>query len=413
MRRLLLFILLTSLVALPMQLTAQQLHYTVTDLGTVGGTFSLAGGFSNSGWVEGYSTVPGDTASHAVLWRFGVIKDLGTLGGPNSDAAWRPGNTGNAAGGAETGAVDPYSENFCGYNDNLICLPFFWRNSTKKMTALPTLGGNNGWAAGINDQDEVTGNAENTTQEPSCAGTPQVFQFKPVLWIRSRIHALPTFTGDPVGQAFAINNWGQATGWSGSCTTILHGLLWQNGKAINLGTLGGPGSEGVDINNWGQVAGSSDMPDGTYHAFRWQRGVMTDLGTLPSDVSSSGDGINNWGQVVGGSYDASGNNRAFIWQNGVMTDLNALIPADSPLYLLEATGTINDRGQIAGYALVIATGEVHAFLLTPTLFTGAGATAASHETVLRPHVTVPESARRLMQRRLPYLRLKGGAVQRQ
>jgi probable HAF family extracellular repeat protein len=78
---------------------------------------------------------------------------------------------------------------------------------------------------------------------------------------------------------------------------------------------------------------------------------MTDLGTLPGDVSSLGEGINSKGQVVGTSIDIDGNERAIIWENGVMTDLNTLIPADSPLFLIEASGTNNSRGQIAGFAL--------------------------------------------------------------
>ncbi|MGB7731613.1 MAG: hypothetical protein WBL50_26575 [Candidatus Acidiferrum sp.] len=107
--------------------------------------------------------------------------------------------------------------------------------------------------------------------------------------------------------------------------------------------------------------------DTTYHGFLWdKRSGMIDLGTLPGDFGSDADGINNLGQVVGGSWDTDGNDSAYIWQKGVMTDLNTLIPADSPLYLLEATGTINDVGQIAGIALQISTGEVHAFLATPT-----------------------------------------------
>ena len=329
-------------------------RYTVTDLGTLGGTYSLAGGLSNSGWVEGYSTVPGETATHAVLWRKGVITDLGTLGGPNSDAGWRPSDSGNAAGGAENGTPDPFAENFCGYGTNLICLPFLWRNDIKKMTPLPTLGGNNAWAAGVNDQNEVVGVSENTTAEPTCAGTSQVWQFKPVIWRKGHVHELRTFPGDPVGEAFSINYWGEATGYSGNCTTPFHAMLWLGDWAIDLGNLGGTESESIDINNWGQVAGLSDLPgDTTYHAFLWQWGVMTDLGTLAGDVASSGDGINNKGQVVGGSCDQSGNCRAYLWQNGVMTDLNTLIPSDSPLYLIEATGTINDRGQIAGIALQI------------------------------------------------------------
>ncbi len=75
-------------------------RYTVVDLGTLGGTYSLAGGLSNSGWVEGYSTLP-DGNHHAYLWRNGLMTDLGTLGGPNSQAGFRPSDRGNA-GGAQT-----------------------------------------------------------------------------------------------------------------------------------------------------------------------------------------------------------------------------------------------------------------------------------------------------------------------
>src|ERR1017187_6770797 len=180
-------------------------RYTVIDLGTLGGTFSIAGGLSNSGWVEGWSLVSGDTARHPVLWRRGVMKDLGTLGGPNADAGYRPNDSGNVGGASETGTPDPFAENFCGYGTNLICLPVVWWNETKKITALPTLGGNNGWAAAINDQNQVAGVAENTTQEPTCAGTSHVFQFKPVMWVGGQILKLPTFRGDPVGMAWGIN----------------------------------------------------------------------------------------------------------------------------------------------------------------------------------------------------------------
>src|SRR5438128_9410387 len=88
--------------AIPLQLTAQHTRYTVTELGTLGGTFSFAGGINNRGDVEGFSTLPGDTAVRAFLWRKGLISDLGTLGGPDSFASWRLNERGEVGGTAET-----------------------------------------------------------------------------------------------------------------------------------------------------------------------------------------------------------------------------------------------------------------------------------------------------------------------
>jgi len=151
------------------------------------------------------------------------------------------------------------------------------------------------------------------------------------------------------------------------------------------------------------VVGLSDLPgDTTFHAFLWQNGVMRDLGTLPGDVASLADAINSKGQVVGRSVDMDGNNRAFLWQNGVMTDLNTLIPADSPLFLIQANDN-NSRGQIVGFALQISTGEVHAFLATPTNGFAASENAtpaARGETSKSPKVVLPENVRKMLRQRL-------------
>ena len=56
-------------------------RYTLTDFGTLGGTFSQAFAVNNKGWVVGFSTTEGDAALHAFLWRGGIMTDLGTLGG--------------------------------------------------------------------------------------------------------------------------------------------------------------------------------------------------------------------------------------------------------------------------------------------------------------------------------------------
>jgi probable HAF family extracellular repeat protein len=394
--------------AIPLQLTAQHTQYTVTDLGTLGGTLSIAGGINNRGDIEGFSTLPGDATIRAFLWQNGVMVDLGTLGGPNSLASWRLNERDDVGGGAETPTPDPLGEDFCSFGTHLICLPTLWRKGVPNP--LPTLGGNNGFAAGVNSRGQVVGQAENSTPDPTCEA-PQVLQFKPVVWEKGRVRELPTFIGDSDGIAVTINDRGQIAGISGSCTTpFFHALLWQNNTVTDLGNLGGTLILLGDINNQGQVVGVSTLKgDEGFHAFLWQNGVMTDLGTLPGDFGSSATGINSKGQVVGGSFDIDGNERAIIWQNGVMADLNTLIPSDSPLFLIEASGTINSRGQIAGYGLEKSTGEVHAFLLTPSNieFASDSATLAARSET-SPKVVLPANVRKMLREGLSKRYLGGG-----
>ena len=397
-----------ALIALPIwsQLTAQELPeqkaappgYTVTDLGTLGGTFSVAFSINNKGWVDGTSTLPGDQNQHAFLWERGRMIDLGTLGGPNSSATFPLNESGELPGAAETSAPDPLGEEFCdflGFTDHLICLPFLWRGGV--MTPLPTLGGNNGSANEINNWGQVVGSAENPTLDPTCQAS--TLQMKPVLWEKGRIQELPTFPGDLDGSAAAINDRGEAVGFSGKgvcANEFRHAVLWQNGTVTDLGNLGGTtGNNPQDINNQSQVVGVSNLPgDSTSHAFLWQKGVMTDLGTLPEDFSSYAGSINSYGQVVGQSCDINFNCRASLWQNGLATDLNTLIPAGSPLYLLSAY-SINSRGEIVGLALQISTGEVHAFLAVPNH--GSDAPNLAGRFVGTPKVTLPERVRKLLQ----------------
>jgi probable HAF family extracellular repeat protein len=373
-------------------------RYTIKDLGTLGGSFSQAGGISDAGWVEGFSLVAGDAAFHVFLWHDGVMTDVGTLGGPNSFSEFRPNNQGDAGGYSETLAPDPNGEDFCGFGDYLVCLPFFWSHG--RLIAQPTLGGPNGAGFGTNDLGELAGTAENTIPDPGCAGTGQVLQYKPVVWSGGRVYQLPTYPGDRFGIAYAVNDNGVAIGLSGPCgagnsaTVPEHALLWQNGRAIDLGNLGSQlNNNPEDINCRGDAVGFANIAgDATFHAFLWRKGVMTDLGTLPGDVHSIGEAINCQGQVVGRTSDADFNGVGYIWENGVMTDLNTLVPADSPLYITNATG-INDLGQIVGTALT-STGDQHAFLATP-IGKEAGEWPAARGTLPKPPFSMPEFPRKL------------------
>src|ERR1700716_4316233 len=108
---------LLTTVAMPVRLAAQhqeeQPRYSVKDLGTLGGTFSMANSVNNTGWVDGFSTLEGDLNGHAFLWRNGVMTDLKTLGGPNSTPVYPLNERGQVTGYSDTRFKDPNKEDFC------------------------------------------------------------------------------------------------------------------------------------------------------------------------------------------------------------------------------------------------------------------------------------------------------------
>jgi len=57
--------------------------YAITDLGTLGGNYSIAWGINDGGQVVGYSETSSG-AGRGCLWSQGDIIDLGTLGGKYS-----------------------------------------------------------------------------------------------------------------------------------------------------------------------------------------------------------------------------------------------------------------------------------------------------------------------------------------
>jgi probable HAF family extracellular repeat protein len=349
-----------AILAVPVRLATQgpqQMppNYTITILGaTLGGDYNDPGEINNKGEVTGNSPLLHDANTHAFLWQNGVMTDLGTLEGPdgNSFTVWRPSDNGWVGGASTIAAIDPNGENWCGL-DSHICLPFMWKDG--RMRALPTLGGNNGQAAGANNQGQLVGYTELASNDPSCpAGSPQ-FQIGGVEWRYGRIQRqFRPLSGDTDAHAFAINERGQVVGVSATCkNATFHAVLWQDGRAIPLGTLGGSWSQAVDINEQGQVVGEAALSgDATGHAFLWQRGRMIDLGTFTGDTKSKTVAINNRGEVAGYSW-GDVNVHPVVWGNGGMYDLNAQIPAETAasMYLIAAYG-INDRGQILGLAFV-------------------------------------------------------------
>jgi probable HAF family extracellular repeat protein len=387
-----------------------QASYRVTDLGTLhNGNLGCAMAVNNHGWTEimnGNVEPPPDSTSakllngRAVIDINGLKIDLGTLGGKNSWTNYGGINDrGEAVGLAETAVPDPNGEDICGFGTHLTCRPFFWQNG--HMSALPTLGGNNGQASAINNHGQIAGYAENGIVDSTCPpNTTNNRITLPVLWEKGKAQALPTVGSDPDGVAFGINNQGQAAGYSGTCT-LPNAVWWENGTAIPLPDLGVPGALGVAINDQGQIVGQVVSADGTtVLGALWQNRTITSLGLLPGDVTSFAEAINNQGQVVGSNTDSSGNwSHAFIWQNNVMTDLNTLFPASSNLYATMAN-SINERGQISGMAIVLSgpdAGDIHAFLATPvneSIGTSVAEVARTH-----PKITLPANVgKQLLQR---------------
>ena len=113
--------------------------------------------------------------------------------------------------------------------------------------------------------------------------------------------------GGTYSQAAAVDDHGQAVGYSTTAGGVTHAFWWTaRGGMVDLGTLGGDYSNAVAINDDGQVVGysttagsHSDTAGNETHAFSWtKKGGMVDLGTLGGN-SSSAAAVNNRGQVVG------------------------------------------------------------------------------------------------------------------
>ena len=133
---------------------------------------------------------------------------------------------------------------------------------------------------------------------------------------------------NPEGYALGINDFGQVLGASGACApfnpnsevylTPVHPLLWQgDGSVTHLPTLGGSGNvfgnSACAINNRGEAVGQSDLTgDTTGHGVLWQNGAAIDLGVFPGDFASLAFNINDFGQVIGTSIDGGFNLRAVL-----------------------------------------------------------------------------------------------------
>jgi probable HAF family extracellular repeat protein len=246
-----------------------QVSYKVTDLGTLEkDNLGCAMSLNNEGWTEimaGYF-VPGEQDSvpayplhgRAVLGVDGFKIDLGTLGGENTWMMWGQINDwAQIVGFSETDVPDPNGEDVCGFGTHLTCRPFLWQ--FPQMSALQTLGGNNGQASGINNCGQIVGFAENGEVDSTCpAGTTNNRIDLGAFWQngKSKPRVLVPLGSDPDSIAYGINEQGQAVGYSGTCVAVNHAVVWTNGTPTPLQDLG-TGAIAYGINNQAKSLGQS------------------------------------------------------------------------------------------------------------------------------------------------------------
>jgi probable HAF family extracellular repeat protein len=237
------------------------------------------------------------------------------------------------------------------------------------MQDLGTLGGADAFAWLVNERGQIAGGSYTNDIPNPVTGVPT---WHPFLWENGKMIDLGSL-GGTYGFPLALNNRGQVVGTSNVAgDTLAHAFLWDRGTLIDLNTStsGGIPQTADGINDAGEVVGAAAFPSQVYDAYLWRDGVATDLGHLNGDCYSEGFAINSHGQVVGNSATCDLNNRAFLWENGSIVDLNSQIPRQSPLRLVGADN-INGRGEIAGVGVPQGCSPQdvglcgHAFLLIP------------------------------------------------
>ena len=371
---------------------------------------------SENGLIAGLSLngetdpLTGTPEFRAVVWHGSEITDLGTLqGGYESFGAWAINNQGQAVGLATNGVPDPYSffYGILGFSGGTQSRAFLW-DKQKGMQDLGTLGGPDAWAALVNEKGQIAGISytsftANANNGP-CTG-PNAPGIDPFFWDRSTGMVDIGSFGGTCGITNAMNNRGQVAGQSYMAGNLIaRAFLWDknsNPQLLDIGTLGGDNASGMWINDAGEVIGYADLPPSppgcsgllcVHHGFLWKNGVMTDLGSIGTDPCSRVFSINSREQIVGASAAVCGGNltHGFLWEkDGPAVDLNTLVAGGTDLSLI-APISINDRGEIAGYAM-LPNGDTHAFVMIPC---GKGTGDCSNKAEAEPEMVtrLPDDA---------------------
>jgi len=250
---------------------------------------------NDRGDIAGHKLVPGGII--AVVWKNGQAYELEPLPGQQFAEVYDINNAGQMVGES--------------LNGNYVN-PTTMRATVFSLAGDPidlgTLGGTKASAAGINEDGDIVGGADN------ASGQSHAFLYKDGV-----MQDLGTL-GGTTSNANAINNNGEIVGRSLLANGAIRGFLYKEGVMYDLGTLGGAASVAFDINDKGEVVGFARVANGQAHAFLYKEGVMHDLGTL-GGIDSRAYGINNRGDIIGQYTNADGSVHAFIYRDGQMFPL--------------------------------------------------------------------------------------------
>lgn len=331
----------------------------------------LSVGFAQNGQAD---PITGFPELRGVLWKDGQISELGTLGG-NQSFALAINDGGQITGAAVNAVADPYSFYYLfleGSTAGTQTRGFVSENGV--MRDIGTLGGPDTFPALNNRRGQVAGYSYINSIPNSDDGLPT---FDPFLWDpKEGMKDLGNFGGDQTASVNGLNDRGEVVGglWLPGNNQI-HPFVWDSHNLIDviMPPFGGTGNgEASWINDAGEAVGlagilrscppTSAVAGPMQHAFLWKSGVITDLGTLRGSPNSEADFINSKSQIVGISWTCDYAFTAVMWEDNSIVDLNTLVPPGSP-FLMYAS-SITDQGEIAALGS-LPNGDMQAEMLIP------------------------------------------------
>jgi uncharacterized membrane protein len=318
-------------------LRADQVQYTVEDLGTIDGLVPTVTGINASGQVSGHVTLP-DGSTRAVRYTNG----LGWTFLPGLEATHSAANGINRFGDVVGIIVASGMQ-----------LGFRYTDTAGVEAIFPLAGGTFTSASAINDSGVVVGFADS-------GGVLQAFRASPGL----PPQALPGL-GGAFAMACGINDAGQIAGSAATPAGVQHAVRFEiDGTVTDVGTFDGPAgtSSGCAIDSDGRLGGNA-LSGGLFRAFRFSGGTLANLDAFGSGFSTV-EAISA-GTSVGWYLPADASPaRAFIHTDATGSiDLNSLIAPEDGWLLGEAKG-VSVEGQIVGHGTL--NGVPRAFRLTPT-----------------------------------------------